>query len=151
MSIGKSINIILNEIKKLHENYPQKKFTMDGRLVGDLGEVLAEQNYKIKLYDGQHSRHDACFENNKKREVQIKTTMKENLGFPHDEQKWPEYYLGIRLIDDGSIVEIFNGPGNIIADEMKNRKRPGNGLHVISINRLKKLNEKVKKRIPRRK
>lgn len=39
---------MLAVVKRLCEAYPQKKFTLDGRLVGDLGEVLVEDIYDIK-------------------------------------------------------------------------------------------------------
>ena len=32
-------------VKQLRDAYPGKKFTLDGRLVGDLGEVLAQFEY----------------------------------------------------------------------------------------------------------
>ena len=38
-------------VKQLRDAYPRKKFTLDGRLVGDLGEVLAKFEY------GQLRRH----------------------------------------------------------------------------------------------
>ena len=32
-------------VKQLRDAYPGKKFTLDGRIVGDLGEVLAQFKY----------------------------------------------------------------------------------------------------------
>ncbi len=41
------IKSLLNIVSELQKLYPQKRFTLDGRHVGDIGEVLAEGNYLI--------------------------------------------------------------------------------------------------------
>ena len=137
--IAKHIEKLLAEVDALKELHPIKKFTLDGRLVGDIGEVLASQKYKLTLKQGLQARYDADTDDGRK--VQIKTTMKDALTFPYDHV--PDYYLGIKVHPTGDVEEIFNGPGAVIADLLKNRKRPKNNLHSISINRLKKLNETV--------
>ena len=132
---------LLKIVQVLKTKYPHKKFTLDGRLVGDLGEILVEQSYKIKLYEKLAPHYDGETPDGKK--VQIKATMKNALGFPADYT--PQHYLGIKISETGEFEEIYNGPGKYIASAIKNRQRPSNGLHSISINKLKKLNEKVKK------
>ena len=134
--IVQHIKNLLKEVKALKKLHPIKEFTLDGRLVGDIGEVLAEQKYKLSLKPGLPARYDA--ETDSGRNVQIKTTMKFALTFPADHI--PDYYLGIKVHSTGDVEEIFNGPGATIADLLKNRKKPKNNLHNISINRLKKLN-----------
>jgi hypothetical protein len=42
---------LLKIVKKMQNDYPKKKFTLDGRLVGDIGEILAAEKYDFKLYD----------------------------------------------------------------------------------------------------
>ena len=130
--IAKHIEKLLAEVDALKELHPIKKFTLDGRLVGDIGEVLASQKYKLTLKQGLQARYDADTDDGRK--VQINTTMKEALTFPYDHV--PDYYLGIKVHPTGDVEEIFNGPGSVIADLLKNRKRPKNNLHSISINRL---------------
>ena len=46
-------------VKELNGQYPHKKFTLDGRLVGDIGEVIAEELYQIKLYNKVEPDYDA--------------------------------------------------------------------------------------------
>ncbi len=148
VEIAQHIKNLLAEVKALKKLHPQKEFTLDGRLVGDIGEVLAEQKYKLSLKLGLSARYDA--ETDDGRNLQIKTTMKNALTFPADHV--PDYYLGIKVDSTGDVEEIFNGPGSTIAELLKNRKRPKNNLHNININRLKKLNEEVddKERIAKR-
>ena len=80
----------------------------------------------------------------------IKATMKNNLTFPVDHI--PDYYIGIRIHRDGTFTEIFNGPGALAWEAVKNRKATKTNLHSVSIAVLNKLNAKVQAtdRIPKR-
>ena len=135
-NIKKAIIELLEIVKRLKSIYPFKEFTLDGRLVGDLGEVLAEQVYDIKLYKRMSPHYDGVSSDGRK--VQIKAMMKDALTFPADHV--PDYYLGIRILETGKIEEIYNGPGSIIWNNiLKERKKPKTNLHNIGIKRLKKL------------
>lgn len=139
MEIHLAVKELLLIVRQLHERYPQKKFTLDGRLVGDIGEILVSLDYDIQLYDGLEKHHDGITPDGRK--VQIKTTMKDALTFPCDHV--PDYYLGIKVFEDGTYEEIYNDDGKSIAESLKNRKNSKTNLHSISINSLKKLNELV--------
>jgi len=146
-TIPDAIKQLLRIVKRLQSAYPKKSFTLDGRLVGDLGEILVEGVYDIELHSNLRKHHDGATPDG--RQVQIKATMKNQLTFPADHV--PDYYLGIKINPDGSFAEIFNGPGTIAGEAIKNRKRPKTNLHSISINVLEHLNKQVslKDRIPR--
>ena len=134
------IRHLLNVITILQNKYKNRKFTLDGRLVGDLGEIIVQQNYFVKLFDKQEKKYDGISD---KKSVQIKTTLKNSLTFPFGKNNIPEYYIGIKLFEDGSFEEIYNGPGKNIYELLKNRKRPKNGCFSISISTLKKENIKI--------
>jgi len=148
ITIPEAIKQLLQITKQLHNEYPKRRFTLDGRLVGDLGEVLAEVEYDIELYDGLQKHHDAKASDG--RQVQIKATMKDSLTFPVEHV--PDYYLGIKIEHDGTLTEIFNGPGSVASEAVKNRQPTKTNLHSVHINTLKRLNEEVhsRDRIPRR-
>lgn len=148
ISISEAIHQLLAITERLQEQFPEKKFTLDGRLVGDLGEILAKQHYEISLFEGLAKHHDGATADGRK--VQIKSTMKENLTFPNDHV--PDYYLGLKINHDGSFEEIFNGPGKVAAKSIANRGHSKTNLHSVSIGRLRKLNEEVDdlSRIPRK-
>jgi len=148
--IKDSIAKLLSIVKELKTEYPLKEFTLDGRLVGDIGEVLAEETYQIKLLPGLAKHYDAICTDGTKRKVQIKATMKQSLTFPCNHI--PDYYLGIRITSEGKIEEVFNGPGKIIGDKLVHKKWPKTGMYTVAINSLKKLNEQVptELRIPKR-
>ena len=148
ITIPKAIKQLLQITEQLHNEYPKRRFTLDGRLVGDLGEVLAEVEYDIELYDGLQKHHDAKASDG--RQVQIKATMKDSLTFPVDHV--PDYYLGVKIESDGTLTEIFNGPGSVASKAVKDRQPTKTNLYSVSINALKRLNEEVHSRdkIPRR-
>jgi len=148
ITIPKAIKQLLQITQQLHTKYPKRRFTLDGRLVGDLGEVLAEVKYDIELYDGLQKHHDAKVSDG--RQVQIKATMKDSLTFPVDHV--PDYYLGVKIEHDGTLTEIFNGPGSVASEAVKNRQPTKTNLHSVHINTLKRLNEEVNSgdKIPRR-
>ena len=138
-AIAKAVSDLLKIVNRLQQEYPHRRFTLDGRLVGDIGEILAEQFYDIKLHEGMQKHHDAVTSDN--RNVQIKATMKNSLTFPADHV--PDYYLGIQILPTGKMKEIYNGPAKPIADYLKRRKNPKNNLHSVSFTILQKINENI--------
>ncbi len=95
----------------LNGRFKNKKFTPDGRLVGDIGEIIAEMFYGIKLHEKQRHTHDGeCPEG---RCVQVKISFQDQLTF----SKKPDYYLGFKMEENGDFKEIFNGPGDIIYEK----------------------------------
>ncbi len=135
-------------VERLCAAYPHKKFTLDGRLVGDIGEILVEEAYELKLFPDMKKHHDG--ETSDGRLVQIKATMKGHLTFPADHI--PNYYLGVKVEADGTFVEVFNGPGAVAWEAIKGRAKPKTNLHSIGISTLLQLQERVPpaERIPLR-
>ena len=64
----------------------------------------------------------------------------------------PAYYLGVQIRPDGTIAEVFNGPGAVAGRAVKGRAIPKTNLHSVPITALKKLQAKVLpgQTIPRR-
>jgi hypothetical protein len=148
ITIPDAVRQMLSIAEQLCAAYPKKKFTLDGRLVGDIGEVLVEDAYDLKLYEDIKKHHDAeCSDG---RLVQIKATMKKSLTFPADHV--PNYYLGVQVGADGTFIEVFNGPGAIAWEAVKDRSKPNANLHSVSVSALAKLQAQVRPedRIPLR-
>lgn len=51
MTTDIAIKELLGIVHSLRDKYPHKRFTLDGRLVGDLGELIAEEHYKLHLFN----------------------------------------------------------------------------------------------------
>lgn len=144
--IEDSLGKIFSGIRQLKEALPSKEFTIDGRLVGDIGEAIVQRDYDLTLYEGVAKDYDGETPCGKK--VQIKATFKESLTF----KKVSDYYLGIKIYENGTYEEIYNGPGSLIANEYSHRKGFGKSLLSFPNNRLRELSQLVedKDRIKKR-
>jgi hypothetical protein len=78
------------------------------------------------------------------------TRLSDSLSFPADHV--PEYYIGVRIGPDGSLVTIFNGPGDVAAQAVAARSHPKTNLHSVTLSALRSLDAMVREdqRIPRR-
>lgn len=153
MNTTEAIKKLLTIVEALREEYKDKnkKFTLDGRLVGDIGEVIVQDNYDVELFDKIVPKYDGIDSMNRK--IQIKATFNKTLGFPCSQNDIPDYYLGIQIQNDGSFIEIYNGPGNNIWALISDREtKPKNGLYNLSLSSLVKISQCVndKDRIKRR-
>ncbi|UQV17617.1 hypothetical protein MU852_12285 [Brevundimonas albigilva] len=146
--VAEGLRLIFEGIRHLQGHCGTRhRFTIDGRLVGDIGELIAEREFEIRLDRVGRADYDAVAEHTG-RDVQIKAGFKDSLTF----KKTPDLYLGLRLSEDGSHEVIFNGPGDVIAEAMKTRAGFGEKLLSISMARLRSLNARVEpdQRIPAR-
>ena len=146
VAITEALRLIFQGIKQLEEAFPNRAFTIDGQLVGDIGEVIAALEYDLVLHGTSQPTHDA--DTTAGRHVQIKATFKESLTF----RRIPDYYLGFKLYEDGRHEEVFNGPGRLIYERYAVRKGIGEALLSFPISELRKLSAQVPahERIPRR-
>lgn len=127
----RSLYKITAALKKLH---PHRNFTPDGILVGSLGEVLAEHHYDLQpLNTGAHA-HD-CVKNGIN--IQVKTTQRESIQIGH----YCDYLIALKLKQDGTAEEVYNGPGGPVWDLVKDNPLPRNGLYSIRLNKLRKIME----------
>lgn len=146
-AITDGLALVFQGIEKLKSAFPNRKFTVDGRLVGDIGEVIAELEYDVLLHEVSQPTHDGTTADG--RNVQIKATFKDSLTF----KTTPDYYLGFKLYPDGRHEEVFNGPGQLIYDRFAHRKGIGVNLLSFPVSELKEISKKVTQndRIPKRK
>ena len=136
-TIKEALSSIFRGIERLHEAFPSRAFTIDGRLVGDIGEVIAELEYDLTLDEVSVRDHDAQMRNG--RRVQIKATFKNSLTFT----TCPDYYLGFKLHRDGRSEGVFNGPGTLMLKKFSYRKNIGKKQISIPIMRLRALSDQV--------
>ncbi len=135
--IAKALESIFSGICHLKNTYPGRQFTIDGRLVGDIGEAMAAMVYEIELDEVSQPTHDGTASNRGR--VQIKATFQDALTF----KTVPEYYLGIKINHNGTLEEIYNGPGQRIFDHYSYRSGIGEKLLRFPNAQLKKLSAQV--------
>jgi ADP-ribosylglycohydrolase len=126
-------------VSQLESMYNGRKFTLDGHLVGSLGEVYAQENYQLDLYKPSAELHDAITTDGTNRQVQIKATQGKQIAL--SVERAPEYLLVFSIGADGSFTEIYNGPGQQPFDaagkEQKTSQKP------IRLSKLAELNQHV--------
>ncbi|MGD0741246.1 MAG: hypothetical protein ABR957_16775 [Terracidiphilus sp.] len=129
---------------ELHKLHPHRNFTLDGILVGSLGEVLAEYHYGLTPLSVGTKGHDCSFNGLL---VQVKTTQRKTIqiGEPCD------HLIALQLKPDGTVHEVFNGPGLLVWDSVKGKPRPKNRLYAVTFGKLQELMKNVAedKRVPR--
>ena len=143
----KEIRQLLNITMSLKEKYG-RNFSLDGKLVGDIGEVLVAEKYGLKLLSENEPIHDAV-EKSSGRNVQIKASFKNYSYFPYADDKRPDYFISVNILENGELEELFNGPGQflfekyILARGLKDYKKT---YYTLSKGILKDLNSKVPKK-----
>jgi hypothetical protein len=145
-AISEALALVFQGIEHLKSAFPHREFTVDGRLVGDVGEIIAELEYDVILDEVSQPDHDGNTTDGRK--VQVKATFKESLTF----KTTPDFYLGFKLYSDGRYEEIFNGPGRLIRERFAHRSGIGTTLLSIPISELRELSKQVapNERIPKR-
>lgn len=141
----KEIRKLLKITQSLRNEYPNKNFTLDGKLVGDIGEVLVSKKYGIELYPENTVRHDGK-EIATGREVQIKSSFKNYSYFPYGDENIPEYFLSVNILENGELEELFNGPGKFIVEyyiKARNLKHYNKTYYTLSKGILINLNQQV--------
>ena len=144
----KEIRAIYKAVESLNNRYPGRRFTPDGVLVGTLGEVLAEEKYDFKLLPPKTKAFDAT--DRKGRPAQIRCNQGDTTPIKKGATKG--MLLALKLLSDGTIQEIFNGPTSIAHRLTVGRKADSAGFVALSHNKLRKLMESVPRneRIPLR-
>jgi len=136
--IREALLLIFEGIERLQKCCDgSRKFTIDGRLVGDIGEIIAAREFDIELDTVSRAHHDAKTLDG--RDVQIKASFRDSLTFTVA----PVLYIGLKLYRDGSHEVVYNGPGQPIADAYSHRKGIGEKLLSFPISRLKELSLRV--------
>lgn len=138
------IKQLLEITQKLRTQY-QRSFSLDGRLVGDIGEVLAAEKYGLELYTENTAIYDG-FEKMTGRKVQIKSSFKNYSYFPFGEDKIPDYFLSINILENGELEELYNGPGSFIIEhyiQKRNLRHYKETFYTLSKGILTSLNKEV--------
>lgn len=140
----KEIQELLDITAALKERYKSKlDFSLDGRLVGDIGEALVSKKFDIELYGKNEHRYDG-FHRPTNKKVQIKASMAYNFSYPYNIDL--EHFIAVHLEPDGTLEVLYNGPGKYINKFLKdnNRKSYRDIWTTITANHLRELDAKLK-------
>jgi hypothetical protein len=132
--VSRLIRSLYDVVNELEEEFidEERKFTLDGHLVGSIGEVVAAYTFGLTLYPPGKETHDAEAENGRK--VQIKLTGGIR-GIALSSK--PDYLIVLQLRDLKFSV-VYNGPGAPVWERCGgNLDAPGQ--HPIGLRALREL------------
>jgi RNase P/RNase MRP subunit p29 len=115
--------------------FPSRKFTLDGHLVGSIGEVIAAYMFDLNLLRGSNKGHDAISKDG--RNIEVKLTQGKSVSIRHE----PDHLIVLQRRRGARVSVIFNGPGALAwaqAGKMQN-----NGQRPISLVKLRQINEGI--------
>ena len=137
--LAETIRRLYGIVSELERDYrdQHRHFTLDGHLIGSIGEVYAAERYGIELFTSSTPKHDG--ESPDGRLVQIKATQRGSVALNEN----PDYLIVLSIDSQGEISEVYNGPGQPVWDLFENRTRPKNGQYQVSLGRLRKLDSEV--------
>ncbi len=119
----------------LERMFPGRKFTLDGHLVGSIGEVVAAYIFDLDLNPASTQGHDARTRDG--RDVEIKLTQGSGVAIRHE----PDHLIVLHRPKGGPVRVVYNGPGNLAWSA--SGKMQKNGQRPISLSRLSTLAERV--------
>lgn len=146
--LSKAIRDLYAIVDRLGEECAEhdRHFTLDGHLLGSIGEVYVAERHGISLYTSSKKAHDGwkVDATGRRCEVQIKVTQTRAKRKVVPISHQPDYLIVLLVDEDGSFEEVYNGPGTKVWDLVKDRPKPSNGQHQITLNKLRGLNAEVR-------
>src|SRR5271154_6185681 len=119
---------IYRAVQELEAEYPGRKFTPDGHLVGSIGEVVAAKALGLTLYPMSRARHDAF---DSLGDVQIKLTAGRSVAMYTECIR----LVVLRVVSPEEAEIVYDGPGAPVwASAGKIAK---NGQRVVSLAKLR--------------
>jgi hypothetical protein len=129
------LETLYQQTDRLEALFPGRKFTLDGHLVGSIGEVLGAYMFDLELHRGSNKVHDA--QTRSGGNVEIKLTQGDTIAIRHP----PEHLLVFQRKKESKLSVVFNGPGKLAWDNAG--KMQSNGQRPISLQKLHKLNQSL--------
>jgi len=139
-----SIKSLYKVVDELNREFAEetRKFTLDGHLVGSIGEVVAAYAFSLRLLESSSAGHDAVLMpeddgavSDHSTPVQIKMTGG-NRGVALYSS--PKHLIVLQLADKEFRL-VYNGPGAFVWNKCNREQK--NGQRRISLSELRKLNE----------
>lgn len=138
--LKKAIIDLYLSVEKLHLSFPDRKFTPDGRMVGDIGEAIASLKLGVIL-DKKSQRHWDGYRidsSGKKRKVQIKATQKDETYLKEPPEEGD--LIVFKIFGNGEWEYCYDGSIKKVWDALLKKKPDSTGAKIIKLNKLKEIN-----------
>ncbi len=133
--IKEKVKELLKIVNELEMEYPDRKFSLDGHLLGSIGEVLAMYYYGIELSKPSAKTHDGVVDG---KSVQIKITQIRSVDISGD----PDYLLVLFLNkSEGTAYEVYNGPSAYVLNGCKKTR---SGWYTRQLSKLLEIDATIK-------
>ncbi len=135
--LKEAIKGLYSSVNKLNRAFPDKPFTPDGRMIGDIGEAIAALKFGVKL-DKKLRKHWDGYRTDslgKKCEVQVKATQKDKTYLkepPHEGD-----LLIFKIFSDGESERCYDGKIMRVWNSLAKQKPTKNGEKFIKLARLR--------------
>jgi hypothetical protein len=142
-ALSAAIRKMFEAQKELQGAFPKRLFTPDGRMIGDIGQAIAELTYQVtvdarsrKDWDGK--REEVCAGCP---EVQVRATQTDNtyVKEPPDDGR----LLVFKIFRDGSWECCYNGDARSVWVSLEKRQANKAGEKTIKVDALRTLNKAV--------
>lgn len=139
----------------VREQRPQRNFSLDGVLMGDLGQVLAERFFELRLVNSRREGCNARLETEEQETVEILTSVRENFQF----RRLGRRVIILLFLEDHQNVEVlYNGTGDFLAERIETLQgfQETNGIRryspyrAVTINQLRALPPRPPQPVARR-
>lgn len=134
-SVAGKIKALYKISHELEELFPGRHYTPDSHMIGSIGEALAACCYGLKLFEASEKTHDGQAPDG--RLVQIKATQINRVALSSE----PEWLLVLKIHQDGTFSEEYNGPGKLAWEHCGKMQK--NGQRPISLAKLRELQTEV--------
>lgn len=146
-NLQKELKNLFQIVQRIETEYAKynRKFTIDGHLIGSIGEVLAAEAFNLKLAQTGMAVYDATRIEKPDETVQIKATQIDRVSFSpvREGEAVPDYVIVIQINKSGDWEPIYYGPGKNVYDLLALRKTQKNGQIQITLTKLRELNASV--------
>ena len=127
MDLSEKIRTLYAIVNDLETVYPGRRFTMDGHMIGSIGEVIAAEAFGLKLLPNSTPEHDATSYDG--RLVQIKATQRDRIAL----SACPELLLVLRIDRSGSWNVVYNGSGKPVWERAGKTQKNGQRQIRLSV------------------
>lgn len=139
-NIGDTIKRLYAARNELRKAFSELPFTLDGRLIGDIGEAIAIADFGLEKLKEGTKLHD--FKTSDGKLVQVKTTQQheegKGVGLGLKKESF-DHLIVIQLSEEGTYTILFDGPGKYVDEARLRRSSPS-----LTVSQLRRLNREVK-------
>lgn len=134
ITLPKQVATILTAIDELETEYPGRKFTMDGHMMGSIGEVIAAKTFGFKLLPASSKSHDAICTTRGNVQIKITGIRGSRIIFNQPEC---DHLIVLKITSPTTAAVIYDGRGKPVCDALC--KPTSTGQRSISISRIRQI------------